>query len=138
MSAEKNRQMALEERRKFRRPNGTKEQRQYIRTETSVSMSIEVEIEGKKKQLKANTTNVSASGMMIEADEKMPVGTEAKIDLDTPGASNPVHCTGKIVWASPSDNSKKQYYGIEFTAIEEDNKNTFLKFLCDIIYKVSA
>ena len=27
--------------------------------------------------------------------------------------------------------------GIELTEIEEDNKNTFLKFLCDLIYNLS-
>jgi len=41
-----------------------------------------------------------------------------------------------VVWSIESGSSKSHSYssGIDFEKIEEDNKNTFLKFLCDLMY----
>jgi len=43
---------------------------------------------------------------------------------------------GVVVWSIESGSSKSHSYssGIDFEKIEEDNKNTFLKFLCDLMY----
>ena len=75
---------------------------------------------------------------MVEVNKKLPAGTEMKIDITPPGSPNPIHCNGKIVWSAPAHQEGLFHSGIEFTDIEEDNKNTFLKFLCDTIYKVGS
>lgn len=114
-----------------------KEKRAYIRTDTSIPMTIHLK-EGKKtKEVESITRNISATGMRIELSQQLPVGAEVKIDLNTPGSPNPVHCTGKIIWSAPTSEADKYNSGIAFTGVEEDNKNTFLKFLCDTIYKTS-
>ena len=61
-----------------------------------------------------------------------------EVKLEIPGAHNPVHANGKIIWKkqiSLEDNAPYEV-GVEFIEIEEDNKNTFLKFLCDLIYNL--
>jgi hypothetical protein len=73
--------------------------------------------------------------MMFETDRKLPTGTDVKIDIHTPKGGNAVHCAGRVIWSTQTSDSLKYYNGIEFTNIEEDNKNTFLRFLCDAIYK---
>jgi len=113
----------------------SKERRRYIRTETSVPMTIYIKQDDAAKAVNANTRNISASGSMLEVGSKLPVGKEVRIEIDAPGSANPVHCRAKIVWAAPIPNTGRYHCGIEFTNIEEDNKNTFLKFLCDVIYK---
>lgn len=117
---------------------GIKEKRRYIRTDTSIPMTLHLK-EGKQaKELQSITRNISATGMMIEIGKQLPVGAEVKIDLNTPDSPNPVHCIGKVIWSSPASEGGKYNSGIAFTNIEEDNKNTFLKFLCDTIYKTSS
>jgi len=49
-----------------------------------------------------------------------------------------VHAKGKVIWIkqlSLEDDAARDV-GIELIEIEEDNKNTFLKFLCDLIYNL--
>ena len=61
-----------------------------------------------------------------------------EIKLDIPEVPNPVHAKGKIMWKkklSLEDNAPFDI-GAELLDIEEDNKNTFLKFLCDLIYNL--
>jgi len=128
---------SLKERRKRIRSVGSEERRGYIRTESSVSLTLDMKDAGIDKMITAVTRNVSATGLMVEADREVPVGSEGKMGIETPGSHNPVHATGKVVWCSPAEDGGKFNYGIEITSIEEDNKNTFLKFLCDAIYKVS-
>lgn len=86
-----------------------------------------------------STKNVSADGLRLETHDKtLKEGDLIELKLNITGAPNPVHAKGKVIWkkkmsledAAPFD------CGIEFTEIEEDNKNTFLKFLCDLIYNI--
>ncbi len=127
----------LKERRENIRSTGSAENRTYIRTETSVPVKLQIEAEGSIQLIKGVTCNVSATGMMIELDQKIALDTKLGIDILPSGASNAIHCDGKVVWVSQSEKIDHHYCGIEFADVEEDNKNTFLKFLCDAIYNTS-
>jgi len=124
----------LKERRENIRSSGSAENRTYIRTETSVPIKLQIEGGESIQLIKGVTCNVSATGMMIELDEKIALDTKLGIDILPSGASNAIHCAGKVVWMAQSQKRDRHYCGIEFENIEEDNKNTFLKFLCDAIY----
>ena len=134
MAAEKKDPKSTEERRKQVRPGGESERRGYIRTDSSVDLTLFVDKSGTKEEIKTTTRNISATGMMVESSDQLPVGTEAKIDLSPPDGPNPVHFNGKIIWSEAIPGFDKFSSGIEFTQIEEDNKNTFLKYYCDFIY----
>ena len=58
------------------------------------------------------------------------------VALTLPEAKNPVHIQSNVVWHSPASGAGQELadVGFEFIKIEEDNKNTFLKFFCDLIY----
>ena len=124
----------LKERRENIRSSGSAENRTYIRTETSVPIKLQIEGGESIQLIKGVTCNVSATGMMIELDEKIALDTKLGIDILPSGASNAIHCAGKVVWMAQSQKRDQHYCGIEFATVEEDNKNTFLKFLCDAIY----
>jgi c-di-GMP-binding flagellar brake protein YcgR len=126
----------LEERRQSNRKTGSREQRNYIRTDISVPVMVYTQRKSDTGTISAKAWNISASGMMIKADAKLNIGIEADIDIAPAGIPNPIHCKGKVIWVSGARGTEGGYnYGIEFIYIEEDNKNTFLKFLCDTIYK---
>ena len=113
------------------------ERRKYIRLDAPVEIIYTVP--GNAKVHTTTTKNISADGLRLETREK-DIGESdvVEIKLNITGAVNPVHAKGKIVWkrklsledAAPFD------MGISFTVIEEDNKNTFLKFLCDNLYNL--
>ena len=137
MADEKKQTGRLKEKRLVDRTTGSRERRNYIRTDTTIPMILRIEDSGATKELQATTGNISATGMMIEASGEIALGAEIKLELRPPESLNPIHCAGKVVWIAPVTDDKKYHYGIEFIKIEEDNKNTFLKFLCDVIYRSS-
>jgi len=126
---------SLKERRQSNRKTGSKEKRNYIRTNVPIPILIYIQKKKEAEKITARAWNISASGMMIETDAKLAVGTEPDIDMNPPGSLNPIHCKGKIVWGSARNIGNGRNYGVQFIYVEEDNKNTFLKFLCDLIYK---
>ena len=114
------------------------ERRKYIRLEAPVSITYNAA--GDNKFYTSVAKNISADGIRFETDDRLLKQSDLiDVKLDIPGASNPVHSSGKVVWkkklsledAAPSD------VGVEFIKIEEDNKNTFLKFLCDVLYSIT-
>ncbi|MDD5495554.1 MAG: PilZ domain-containing protein [Candidatus Omnitrophica bacterium] len=113
------------------------ERRRYIRLQTPITISFAVPETG--KVYTTSVKNISADGLRFETrDKHLKESSEIEFKLDISAATNPVHAKGRVVWkkklsledAAPFD------VGIEFIEIENDNKNTFLKFLCDLIYNI--
>lgn len=83
--------------------------------------------------------DVSADGLRFETfDPDLKVSSILEIKLDIPNAANPAHAKGRVVWQKKVtlEDGAPVDCGIELVEIEEDNKNTFLKFLCDLIYDI--
>ena len=113
------------------------ERRKYIRLKTPISLTYT--IQGSGNIYNAVTKDISADGLRFESEAKDLKGSvNIELKLEIYDASNPVHANGRIIWKrriSLEDNAPYNV-GVEFTEIEEDNKNTFLKFLCDLIYNL--
>ena len=112
------------------------ERRKYIRLSTPISISYA--IPGDNSLANVVTKNISADGLRFEAhDKKLKESGIIEIKMNFPGTVNPVHAKGEVIWKkkiSLEDRAPFDF-GIEFTEVEEDNKNTFLKFFCDLLYK---
>jgi hypothetical protein len=87
----------------------------------------------------AVTKNISPDGIRFEThDRTLEEESILELKLEMAGTENPVHARGRVVWkkkltledAAPFD------VGMEITEIENDNKNTYLKFMCDLIYSI--
>ena len=113
------------------------ERRKYIRLKTPVSVTYTVSNTGIVHS--CVTKDMSADGLRLETNARdIEKGSVLELKMELYGANNPVHAKGKVVWmkqlsledGAPCD------IGIELIEIEEDNKNTFLKFLCDLIYNL--
>ena len=113
------------------------ERRRYIRLKTPVSVTYTAPSTGIVHS--SVTKDMSADGLRLETkDREIGKGSVLELKLGLYGANNPVHAKGKVIWIkqlSLEDDAPCDM-GIELTEIEEDNKNTFLKFLCDLIYSL--
>ena len=114
-------------------PEGTVERRRYLRIEAPMGIRIITEDNRIDTML---VKNISPLGLRFESDKELHTGETLDLRLILPDAKNPVHIQGKIVWQKPQKSAPGSGHdvGCEFQKIEEDNKNTFLKYLCDLIY----
>lgn len=106
-----------------------KDRRKYLRLEAPIPARIITE---DSRVYKTVVKNLSALGMRFELEVSLNDGSGLDITLYLPDAKNPVHILGSSVWHK--ENKNVFDVGCEFSRIEEDNKNTFLKFFCDLIY----
>ncbi|MBN1354584.1 MAG: PilZ domain-containing protein [Candidatus Omnitrophica bacterium] len=113
------------------RPN---ERRQYLRTETPLNVRI---INKENAVFEALTKDISPLGLRFETGKSIAdITDELELKIELPKTLSPVHTKAKVVWKkrlSKQDDSPFDI-GCEFTSIEEDNKNTFLKYFCDLLY----
>ena len=111
------------------------ERRKYLRAETPLSVRI---ITKNKVVQEIETKDISPIGMRFETkDPDININDLVELKIEIPGALCPVHAKAKVVWKkrlSRKDGSSFDDIGCEFTKIEEDNKNTFLKYFCDLLY----
>jgi c-di-GMP-binding flagellar brake protein YcgR len=113
-----------------------REKRRFIRFEISLKVNYTIQKEPKLEKT-GITKDVSAGGIQLLSEDKINVGNKIELKIFIPEALNPVHLSGIALWSHEAAQDKKPCFctGIEFGKIEEDNKNTFLKFLCDLMYR---
>ena len=112
------------------------ERRTYLRIETP----LHIRVIGKKKVLyHAVTKDISPLGLRFETPEQnVDINDDLELTIELPEALSPVHIKARVVWKRrlPTEKGNPFDIGCRFIKIEEDNKNTFLKFFCDLRYKI--
>lgn len=114
------------------------ERRRYVRLKTPIDIQYTVPDTG--SVLKTASKNISADGIRFETMNKSIRESDIlELKMVIADAPNPVHAKAKVIWKKKISLEDAAPYdcGLEFTEIEEDNKNTFLKFLCDLIYSIT-
>ena len=113
------------------------ERRKYIRLDTPCE--IIYTLPDDDKLYRENTTNISPNGLRFQTrSDIITPGMAIEIRLNIKGLSSPIHATAKVVWKKrlSLDDASLFDVGLEIVSIEDDNKNTFLKFLCDSLYNI--
>jgi len=113
-----------------------REKRRFIRFDISLKVAYIVQKEPKIEKFGV-TKDISARGIQLLTGEKLEFRDKVDLKIFVPEALNPAHIKGVIVWSKELAERPKGYShsaGIDFEKIEEDNKNTFLKFLCSLMY----
>ena len=113
------------------------ERRRYIRLKTPIVVTYTVS--GAGGIYNAVTKDISADGLRFQTPEKyIKEGDLVEMSMYIQKITSPVHAKGKIMWKKKLslEDSAPFDVGTELIDIEEDNKNTFLKFLCDLIYNL--
>ena len=113
------------------------DRRRYVRLKVPINISYTIPETG--NILDTSTKDVSADGIRFETTNKSIKESDIlELKMVIQDAPNPVHAKAKVIWKKKMSLEDAAPYdcGLEFTEIEEDNKNTFLKFLCDLIYDI--
>ncbi|MDD5680044.1 MAG: PilZ domain-containing protein [Candidatus Omnitrophica bacterium] len=112
------------------------ERRRFVRLEVPIEIKYVVDEDPNQVRKRVATKDLSCDGLRFISEQKVDEGALLDLNLTVPGANNPVHIKGKTIWAKKlsTEDTAPFEVGVEFVQIEEDNKNTFLKFLCDLIY----
>jgi len=112
------------------------ERRRFIRLEVPIEVKYVVEEDSDPVRKRVATKDLSCDGLRFISERKLDEGSLLDLNLTIPGATNPVHIKGKTIWSKKlsTEDAAPFEVGLEFVQIEEDNKNTFLKYLCDLIY----
>jgi c-di-GMP-binding flagellar brake protein YcgR len=114
-----------------------REKRKFIRFEVTLSVAYTIQKEPRMEKI-GDTKDISAQGMQFFTKDKLALGEKVDLRLFIPNALNPAHIKGIVVWSKDLEAGAEKYpysAGIDFEKIEEDNKNTFLKFLCGLMYR---
>jgi hypothetical protein len=111
------------------------ERRKYLRTETPVNIRV---ISKNNAVEEAETKDISPIGLRFKSKTaSMAISEELELKIEMPGTSSSVHTKAKVVWKKKlsTEDGAPFTIGCEFSGIEDDNKNTFLKYFCDLLYK---
>lgn len=113
-----------------------REKRKFIRFEVALKVVYIVQ-EGPRIEKTGATKDICVGGAQLMTEERLKKGDNLELKILIPDALNPVHLNGVVLWSKDAPDSKNLPYsaGIEFGEIEEDNKNTFLRFLCSLMHK---
>jgi len=114
------------------------ERRTYLRLKTALNVAYTAADNDKIR--KATVEDISAEGLrLLSPDKSLKEGDALEMKLEIPGGDNPVHANGRVIWKRrlSLEDAAPYTIGVELVEIEEDNKNTFLKFVCDLIYSLT-
>ena len=110
------------------------ERRKYLRVETPLKIRV---ITHNNSVIETTTKNISPLGLRFEfAGDCVETKEEVELRMSIPHALNPIHAKAKVIWKKKLSKDDDAIFdiGCEFTKIEEDNKNTFLRFFCNLLY----
>lgn len=105
----------------------------------SVPIDMSYAISGNNKIHNTATKDISADGLRFIIHDKVIKESDlVELKLNIPNIPSAIHAKGRVVWKKKLSLEDRAPFdvGIELNEIEEDNKNTFLKFLCDLIYNL--
>ncbi|MBD3425944.1 MAG: hypothetical protein GF409_01780 [Candidatus Omnitrophica bacterium] len=108
------------------------ERRRFIRVE--IPLKVIVNTDGRKEEVV--TKNVSPVGLRFTVDKQFEKDEDLKMSLYLPTSEEPIGLVGKVIWQTKTSLEDNAPYdvGIEITQIKDENKNVFLKYLCDLLY----
>ena len=94
-------------------------------------------VKGGDQTIEVIAKNISPVGIGFESDGELKETGELEMFLYLPEAETPICLKGKVIWQSKTSLEDNAPYdvGVDIMHIEDKNKNSFLKYLCDFLYK---
>lgn len=108
------------------------ERRRFIRIETPLRVVVTC---GDRVE-EVVTKNISPVGLRFEVADELDASRDLDLALFLTSDSDPIRLVCRLIWqakTSLEDNAPFDV-GIEIIAVEDSNKNVFLKYLCDLLY----
>lgn len=109
------------------------ERRRFVR----VDIPLELEIKSDSRTEKVLTKNISPVGFMFETAKKFEDSEDLDMILVLPSGGMRVGIKGRIMWQNKIslEDGAPFNIGVDLVEIGDDNKNAFLKYLCDVLYE---
>jgi c-di-GMP-binding flagellar brake protein YcgR len=79
------------------------------------------------------TANLSAGGLMIETEKKLPLDSNIKISIEYPFFSAKVTAIGRVVHIAEGSLGGRTRYGIQLVAVEGVTEEQLERFLSNIL-----
>lgn len=91
------------------------------------------------KNIAARSEDLSAHGLQLISDQNLAVGTPLTVAIEIPDSEQPIHCTGRVRWASALDDGGRSAFrlGVALTDLEEDDGQRLSSFLQTLAPPVS-
>ncbi|HAR98939.1 MAG TPA: hypothetical protein DCS11_08625 [Syntrophus sp. (in: bacteria)] len=99
------------------------------RVEVRVMVRLQARLVHDMATLLCQTANLSASGMFLELNRKIPVGSEFVFELAIPGAKDPVAGTGAIIRHANPEREGRDGMGAAFTAFRGGGEVVLKEYL---------
>jgi hypothetical protein len=99
------------------------------RVETRVMVRLQARLIHNMTALVCQTANLSVSGMFLELNRKIPVGSEFVFELALPGVKEPVAGTGLIVRHADPEREGRDGMGAAFTGLKGRGDALLREFL---------
>jgi hypothetical protein len=109
------------------------ERRRFVRIE----IPLKVIVKAGDRVDEVITKNVSPVGLRFEVNKELKAPEGLDLSLYLPSDEKPIKLKAKVIWQdkiSLEDNAPYDV-GVEITEIDDKNKNSFLKYLCDLLYE---
>jgi hypothetical protein len=99
------------------------------RVEARVMVRLQAKLTLGTTALLCQIANLSASGMFLELNRKLPLGSDFAFELAIPGANEPAIGTGTIVRYGDPEREGRDGMGAAFTSFRGQSKGALLAFL---------
>jgi len=108
------------------------ERRRFVR----INVPLKLMIKSGKRREKGITKNISPVGLRFETSKKLEDSGKVELVLYLPSMVNPIAFKARVVWQKKKSLEDKAPYdvGVEIVSIDDNDKNVFLKYLCDLFY----
>ncbi len=92
-------------------------------------LRLEVQLGAGKLLRMCQTDNISESGMLVRLQEAIPVGSEVRLAISLPSATDPVQVKAEVVRHTHPDLESVQGLGLRFVEFEGQGKTTLAEYL---------
>jgi len=109
------------------------QRRNYVRV--PILLNVMYRVKGDEKIYTTSTKDLSGGGMKIVLPEMLKIRDILQVRLELPSPESPIDCEGKVVWIDTEEilnNNKLEkisYAGVEFTLIDEKERERLIRFL---------
>ena len=80
------------------------------------------------------TRDVGGAGICLLTNEEFPKGTKLEVELELPGAEQPIRFTGEVVWCRSNPQRPRSFFaGMSFVTIKPEDHQAVMRYCVTLI-----
>ena len=109
-----------------------KEKRKFLRLNAYHLVKYRLDSQGEWQAALASIRDISAGGVCLRTEEKIPKGSILQLHISFPKLSSPVFCLAKAVWVKKIGKTNRFEIGLEFSKIEDLLRKEIIQRIDDV------